>query len=468
MQKHYLTLIFFLFIGDNLAQSVKVATVDQIKAFCGTNKVKMIVDQKGTGLFYIDYSEVDTGIPPLHAIPSTAAAILPVISPDGNWIAYSTGVTNEFDAGPSTSWMRSLSDLAANPIKISDTAYVPRFVKNSMQPAVVYSTCSFNPDTSKTAYEGCGVVKAAQWNNYTWTDTTLWPHGSYLGGLSYDNRYLADGGQKLHCFMLDLQNAANGPIQLHNIPAKTKTGKDTIVTSEVCNTSISSSKIFTNSMMYLDFGFDSTIIQVHSLLGSWDFHKRLFISDYSGSIIKYFDLPNVVNLSEATEQSRGNADHMEWNYPEWSNHPYFAAVALNIERVWYENGTTLPWKYKSKNEKTCILNVKTGAVLLDWPFLWVDAPPSFSETSGWLAIQNQTRSRSVVKERISLAGNIVTSSVPMSEVELYSVTGKLVWRKNVLGKKTLHIQKALSSAIWLLRIKTSDNGWIAGKVQLCN
>jgi hypothetical protein len=376
----------------------------------------------------------------------------------------------------------ALTDQTASPIKIADNAYVPRFVKNSVQPTIVYSTCSLNPDPNKIALNGCGAVKTTQWDNNSWTENTIWSGGSYLGGLSYDGRYLADGEQTQHCFMLDLQNSANGPARLHNIPAKTKTGNDTLVTSQVCNTSISSSKLYTNTMMYLDFGFDSTLIQVHSLIGSWDFHKRIFISDYSGAIVKYFDPPNFVALSEATEQSRGNADNMEWNYPEWSNHPFFAATALNIERVWFDGAQTPPWQYYSKNEKICILNIQTGATLpliesidtsltsttnLEWPFLWIDLPASFSESSGWLAIKNQYRPAGIQKGHVSLVNDLITSSLPMSQVELYSLSGKLLWRSNALGKKAIRVEKPQGNGIRLLKIKSMDNAWFAGTVQFC-
>lgn len=478
----FILILVFLFTNSQ-ALPVKVTTVQKVRDFCGTNKVKIIFDQKGTDLFYVNFSEVDSGTPLVHEIKGTNTAILPVLSPDGNWFACATGPVNEFDANPSASWMMALTDQAATPIKISDNAYVPRFVKNSAQPAVVYSTCSLNPNPAKNALQGCGVVKTAQWNGSSWSDSTLWPGGSYLSGLSYDNRYLADGEQSLHGFMLDLQNSANGPAQIHNIPALTKTGKDTTVTSQVCNASISSSRLFTNSMMYLDFGFDSTLIKVHSLIGGWDFHKRIFISDYSGAILKYYDPPqNIVPLSVATDQSRGNPDAMEWNYPEWSNHPYFAAVTLNIERIWYDKTQTPPWVYQMKNEKVCILNIQTGAILpivesidtsltsttnLEWPFLWVDMPASFSEPAGWLAIENQNPASRLHKGHISLDMDLLTSGFPMSKVELYTLSGKLLWRFDAKGKKMVRIHDVHSSGVRLLKIRAMDNSWFAVKVQFC-
>src|SRR5271157_4843755 len=102
--------IFFLFIGHSQTLPVKITTVEKVRDFCGTDKVKIIFDQRGKDLFYVDFSEVDSGTPSLHEIKGTSSAILPVISPDGQWFACATGVTNEFDANASTSWMMALTD----------------------------------------------------------------------------------------------------------------------------------------------------------------------------------------------------------------------------------------------------------------------------------------------------------------------------------------------------------------------
>ena len=189
----------------------------------------------------------------------------------------------------------------------------------------------------------------------------------------------------------NLQN--NKEYLLHSLLCENiQTGSDTIINLQTCNCSVSSSFVFPDCMMYLDFGLPSQY--THKYLGSWDLHKRIFIADTTGNILKYYDFPD--SLLPA---SRNNINGCYWTHCKWAvNHPYFAISGNVIWRTFKQsNGTYLGtvlcediYSIDLRNGTYLKLvesanNSMDSDVNLQWPSLWVDMPSAFTEDAAWLA-----------------------------------------------------------------------------------
>jgi hypothetical protein len=431
------------FADVNGQPSVRIASVEEVRSFCATDRVKLVFKADNVGLCLVDYTGVQEGSPEVRVLQGTADAILPVLSPDGEWAAWATGPNSEFVNTPSTSWMRRVSGDGSD-IKVADNAYVPRFVKERGDPAIVFGTCGKHDDADKLTLDGCGQTMKRAWNGASWDESTLWTYGSFLGGLSRDGRYGAHAEQARHCFMVELQGEAGSRATLHNLPATTPAGKDTIVTSQVCNSSVSSSTHFTNAMLYLDFGYREA--SVPTIFGTWDFHQRMFISRFSGEIVKSYPLPEDIPTTEVSPESNGEITGLEWNYPEWSNHPYYAAVAVKTTRLWYDQSAMPPYVRKPRNEFLCLINLTSGEYLklvssndtsrdasssLHWPFAWVEEAAGFEEDQSWLnpgnAAVGETMYRPAAAVNTWIRNGRIAGSENLESVKVFSLSGRCVF-----------------------------------------
>ena len=230
---------------------------------------------------------------------------------------------------------------------------------------------------------------------------TVFGAGSYYGGLSWDDRYLITGWPGgPNVFMLDLQNINEGPHGVHTMRVKKNvTNIDTFVTIGACNMSRSASRVFTNTMLYYDFSSAAITAAgcYHPILGTWAEHALLFISRYDAEDLQVFGMPSdrpLVSIAQAN--GLGEAVGKEWNNPEWSNHPYFAAASLMIDRLWLKNGS---YDHTYNSELLYLVDLKdsvfvrlvesidtsnTSTVDFGNPFIWVEVPVGFQEDSTWL------------------------------------------------------------------------------------
>jgi hypothetical protein len=87
----------------------------------------------------------------------------------------------------------------------------------------------------------------------------------------------------------------------------------------------------------------------------------------------------------------------EWYYPEWSNHPYYAAASLNIDRLWLKSGN---WAHTYNTESIYLVGLKdstyvkliestdtssASATSFIYPWVWVEKSAGFEEDPAWLA-----------------------------------------------------------------------------------
>ena len=141
-------------------------------------------------------------------------------------------------------------------------------------------------------------------------------------------------------------------------------------------------------MMYLDFGLPSQY--THHYLGSWGFHKRIFIADTTGNILKYYDFPDSL-----MPVSRNTITSCCWTHCKWAvNHPYFA-VSGNLTSRYFKQSNSASYLC----EDIYLIDLRSGTYLklvesvnnsvdsdvnLQWPSLWVDMPGAFTEDAAWL------------------------------------------------------------------------------------
>lgn len=413
-------------------------------------------------VYYVDFSETAADAPAIRVLENAAEAAAPVISPDGEWVAYAKGVQgNCGHESESETWVCRLSQTAV-PFMLADPGFVPRFVLNATNPTVIYSTCRGGDDNFRYAWDGCGkVIKREIIAGVAGPEEIVYDGGSYYGGLSSDGRYLATAPcATKDAFMLDLTAGTNTPDSLHNLRVKKKTtDEDTTVGIEPGYGCVSSSRIFTNAMMYLDFGSGTLASRhcYHPVMGMWQFCERLFITRNDREILRIYDAPEketilteaeLDTLSNNPSETQGQRYKRQWDAPQWSNHPYFALAPLMRDRVWYVNGM---FEHRMAAEALYLVNLRDSTYLkvvetTDSSFAsttnmrlcaaWIEMPEEFSEDSLWLEYPYGTsvhipgsggdRDPQVGTRRLRTAKNLGSISV-------YAVDGRLVHRADLSG-----------------------------------
>lgn len=407
---------------------------------------------EGGKIYFIDFSEDQ---PSIRELVHAEGAVLPVISPDGNHFVYSMGVPDDGETALKSS--AYIAELATDksPVLVAEPAYVPRFVQNSTTPKVVYSTCASNTDASRFAYDGCGGVYARSFVNGLVGDAeSVWSGGSYFGGLSYDEKYLCTawlGNGK--AYMLNLKAPSPAPelafLKLHN----QQTGADTILPIGACNPSISSSRTYSDAMMFVDFGYDHGLppgFASGKFPTVWEQHEYLWITRSNGDVLrctgqKYTpELDDDAFMELSWDDTKGQSYGSRWDFPEWSNHPYLAVAGVIVKRTWK---AARPDEYDDRQmiEHIYLINLKTSTVLpvvsvtdtsqnskvnLKWPGLWTSVPQNFSEEPDWLAttsIRHRNVKASSGAENVRLSGNMLVSRKPVENVMVYDLSGKCLW-----------------------------------------
>jgi len=443
------------------------ATNDQIQSFCNTRKVKAVFIFNNK-IHFIDFSEEN---PRVTAIAATSGAIMPVISPDGALVAYNSGILYDPPINGSANIYVCEIDENAEPALEVNNGFVPRFDYAANGPVIIYSTCGRPSEDKKYVWDGCGQVMKK--NLLSKEITTIFEGGSYYGGLSIDGKYLATAESNLNAFLLDLQHPQQGPSVLHSLLVKEiGTDKDVRVDIQTCSPSISSSRIFTNTIMYIDFS--SSAIEnagcYHPKLGYWGFHQRIFIGNSDGVILKYFDVPSNIPDIPAEEMGKGEVYDVSWDNPEWSNHPYYAAAATNVDRLWKET----IYEHTYLNEGLYLINLKDSTYLklaevtdttktsnenILWPYVWIETPANFAEMEDpyWLSHNVGVRKRSYDKNRaptINVKNNhLRVDGEQITQIRLFSYDGRLLWaHKYPKSQHTVLLPSEL----------------IAGKLLICN
>lgn len=360
---------------------------DFLLAANGSTQAKLVFVKKiiesGTSYYslcYIDFSE-NTDTPTVHTITAAKGAQVPVISPDGNWVVFAKGNLITEAGAPaaskSSAYLCRLKEDASPVLLVEDSAFEPRFIQNTATLTVIFPSKAQN-----YAWNGIGKtmkieIDVSGSSPKIGKPEVLFPTAGFTGGLSWDSSYLCGGGGNIG--MLDLKSGKT-------------TGDTASGFQQACNASISSSRIFSNTLMYL-----TTPASHPDINGGtpWDKWQAILINNNLKEVIKGFITPTQFKIPIDTSTSSFRI--ARWHHCEWSNHPYFASATVNIRRT-YTGGN--PSEYQ---ERLYIINLKDSVYLevlrpdtiiysgisednsgYHWPWLWVEIPSTFTEDPAWL------------------------------------------------------------------------------------
>jgi len=187
---------------------------------------------------------------------------------------------------------------------------------------------------------------------------------------------------------------------------------------------------FLGTSMFLDFGTDFLVdtnpnYYNHDLYpqGLWDEHEIILIKNFNEQFVRSFVAP--ANSSQPNPTTL--AGRVVWDDCEWSNHPYFATAALDVNRI-----SPLPDKYEAiylinaKDSSYLRLiemnNATSDSVYLQWPWVYIEKPANFVEEAGWLDYHTKNpvrrditipgaRGLSLTLENRTLSSNRILESV---------------------------------------------------------
>lgn len=314
---------------------VTLANSSKVRSLFGSYKVKLAFSnnplQENSGnLAFIDYS---SGILSVTEIIDTFKVFHPEISPDGNKVAFCTGL--EGNSGKSKLYVRDLNASGSNLVKLDvESAAIPRWrVLDNGDTVIVYVTdAGDNEKESKFKAASTWQVKFA--NGKFGKPEKLFD-GAYHGGISENNTLAVTGSKRLRARIAKLGSTIF------------KNAIDTIWynNEQACNASLA--KDGSKRTLFLDFGSKKT---GREFVGeNYRTHERLLIADSSGKLVQSVAAPSGYTF-----------DHTEWILAKGN---FVVATLVNI------NGL---------HTKIVLVNLDDGSIVdlvegdeLWHPALWV-------------------------------------------------------------------------------------------------
>lgn len=267
-----------LWMNDDGASTSNIVTSlvgsEAIKNLIGTFNAKLTFRNDVSGnIAYLDYSN---GTLSVKEITKGINAYHPEISPDGNWIAFSTGY--EGINGTSSVYVQSLdSEIPSEPIKLNvKSAAIPRWrvLENGDTVIVFVNDAGNNKDEATFKSNSTWQVKFA--NSKFGTPQKLFD-GAYHGGISEDQSLAVSGARIL----------------------RARVAKKDVIwydSAQACNVSLSQDG--TKRTAFLDFAGKPGKEFVGETYAT---HQRVFIADSTGKLIQSIKAPSGYTF-----------DHTEW------------------------------------------------------------------------------------------------------------------------------------------------------------
>jgi len=280
------------------------ATKAAMSSFIGTDSVKIAyTDGSKRDVYFLDYTD---SVPVAKKLkkPLGKESILgdsPLISPDGKFVVY------YLTYGGSTSiegaYMQKL-DTAAKPVLVAATGTEPHWWKDPStgDMYVIYST-QWQVSTLDTSAGKTYKVKVSLTDSCAVTgNPELVAPYPLIGGMSKNGRYMCTGYK--YAAFYDCQSG-----MLTHINGNRQT----------CNPSITPDATNQDRMMFLNIGgvqqLANPFFPTDSVV---DEHSMLFIVNSANTVVDYVPL--------GLAKSALGTSYTEWQDPEWSNKPTFAAV----------------------------------------------------------------------------------------------------------------------------------------------
>lgn len=268
-----------------------VANSATLANYTSLYKMKLAFRNDVTGnLAFVDYSK---GVPSVTEIEDTLDSYHPDISPNGNLVAFCTGL--EGVKGKSSVYVRDLDEKGSHLVKLDvKNAAIPRWVVlASGDTAIVYVTDSGN-NADESSWKSQSTWRVAFANGKFGTPEKLFD-GAYHGGTNHNGTFTATGSQRLRAHL--------------------GSGKDTVWYNgeQACNVSVL--RALKTKVLFLDFGSKTGSDFVGE---KYNAHERLFVMDTTGKLTAAFSSPKGYSF-----------DHSEWALNNASpEKKFFAVVSL--------------------------------------------------------------------------------------------------------------------------------------------
>ena len=259
-----------------------LASSETIKSTVGTYNVKLVFRNDVSGnLAYLNYKN---GAKSVKEITSGINAYHPEISPDGNWVAYST--TYEGSTKNSSLYVQNLNDNSAKPILLkNESATIPRWrVLDNGDTIIIYVSSAKN-NQENSIFKATSTWKVPFAKGKFGTPQKLFD-GAYHGGISEDNTLAVTGAR-----LLRARIAPKGA-------SITEKAIDTVWFDgqQACNVSLAQDK--SKRTAFLDF--DGKIAKKF-VNEKYSTHQRILIADSTGKLIQTIKSPSGYTF-----------DHSEW------------------------------------------------------------------------------------------------------------------------------------------------------------
>jgi hypothetical protein len=288
---------FHAVYGNASGQILSVPPVSlqasNLPTLLGATSAKLVflnrVQGKGM-LSWVDFGEAS---PMVRSLPDNDPVFHPVISPDGQWVAWSTVLEGSPQTGRIKTRRLAMSD--TNVLDLGEGA-IPRWWTSGSDTFLVRSSSAMD-NTGNTWKDGATTAQA--WSGGKLTGSVMnWSSGSYHDGRT--GNLLYTGYRRLR-----QKDIVSGTERiLFTYPSNGKSVGDT---SQVCN--VSASPDASGRAMFLDFGYPSSSTVVGR---SYGIHEIAFVSDSTGTVKRTYPAPS---------------GERQWEHLEWSNHSRWAVSA---------------------------------------------------------------------------------------------------------------------------------------------
>ena len=266
-----------VWMGDNgkaaSSRIILLANSSTLESLTGTFKAKLAFRNDISGnLAYVDYS---SGVQSVVEIEDSIEVFHPEISPDGNHVAFCTGL--EGLSGKSSLYVRDLDATGSHLVKLDvESAAIPRWwILESGDTAIVYVTDAGN-NKDESAFHSASTWQVVFANGQFGVPQKLFD-GAYHGGVSKDGNLAVTGARLLRANVMGHESVwYNG--------------------EQACNVSLA--KDGSKRTLFLDFASKSGRDFVGKRYGT---HERLLVADSTGKLVQSVGAPNGFTF-----------DHSEW------------------------------------------------------------------------------------------------------------------------------------------------------------
>jgi hypothetical protein len=293
-------------------------SIDSLSTFVGSHNVKLAYTKSIPGgnqvLYFADFN--DSAVAP-QVVKKPAglqdwSANCPIISPDGNLVAYY--LTDPSNSKHAAAYCQKL-DANSEPNLIDDPGSDPHFYKDNHNH--LYITYADTTDKLDATHSSLRTRHTYEVQIDTATGQKIGTKDSiapfpFYGGMSYDGKYICTGFSNAYIFNTVSQNffSINPPL---SSPIQT------------CNPSMTPDSFLIGRMMFLNIGGVQNMKNMPaSITQGVPEHQYVFVADTDNTLISSFSLVEVL-----PSYSSG-----EWQCPKWTNVTgYFCALATKSSSV---------------------------------------------------------------------------------------------------------------------------------------